>query len=77
MINERLKTRLNKDRPNTTISLRIPADVVDSLKAATRGFTAYQTLLRSAGPMIVGLLACSGLARLWHRQIGTVRLPSS
>ena len=49
MINERLRTRLNKDRPSTTITLRIPADVVDSLRAiaATHGFTAYQTLLRS------------------------------
>jgi hypothetical protein len=49
MINERLKTRLKTDRPNATITLRIPADVVDSLRAiaAKRGFTAYQTLLRS------------------------------
>jgi len=49
MINERLKTRLKRDRPHATITLRIPADVVDSLRAiaAKRGFTAYQTLLRS------------------------------
>ena len=49
MINERLKTRLKRDRPNATITLPIPADVVDSLRAiaAKRGFTAYQTLLRS------------------------------
>jgi hypothetical protein len=49
MINERLKTRLRKDRPNTTITMRIPVDVVESLKAIapTRGFTAYQTLLKS------------------------------
>jgi hypothetical protein len=49
MINERLRKRLKKDRPTTTITMRIPVDVVDSLKAIapTRGFTAYQTLLKS------------------------------
>jgi hypothetical protein len=49
MINERLKKRLKKDRPSTTITMRIPTDVVESLKtvAPTRGFTAYQTLLKS------------------------------
>ena len=49
MINERLKKRLRKDRPSTTITMRIPTDVVDSLKAVApmRGFTAYQTLLKS------------------------------
>ncbi len=49
MINERLKARLRKDRPNTTITMRIPVDVVESLKAIapTRGFSAYQTLLKS------------------------------
>ena len=48
MINERLKKRLKKDRPSTTITMRIP-DVVESLKAVApmRGFTAYQTLLKS------------------------------
>ena len=49
MINERLRKRLKKDRPTTTISVRIPIDVLDSLKgiAPTRGFNAYQTLLKS------------------------------
>jgi hypothetical protein len=49
MINERLKKRLSKTRPGTTITMRIPVDVVESLKtiAPTRGFTAYQTLLKS------------------------------
>jgi hypothetical protein len=49
MINERVKTRLRKDRPNTTITMRIPVDVVESLKAIapTRGFSGYQTLLKS------------------------------
>ena len=49
MLNERLKKRLKKDRANTTITMRIPVDVVESLKtvAPMRGFTAYQTLLKS------------------------------
>jgi hypothetical protein len=49
MINERLKRRLKRDRPSTTITMRIPSDVVESLKAVApmRGFSAYQTLLKS------------------------------
>jgi hypothetical protein len=49
MINKQLKMRLKKDRPSTTITMRIPADIVDSLRALApmRGFTAYQTLLKS------------------------------
>ena len=49
MITERIRKRLRKDRPTTTISMRIPTDVLDSLKAIapTRGFNAYQTLLKS------------------------------
>jgi len=49
MLNERLKKRLRKDRASTTITMRIPVDVVESLKALAplKGFTAYQTLLKS------------------------------
>jgi uncharacterized DUF497 family protein len=49
MINERLKRRLKRDRPSTTITMRIPSDVVESLKAVApmRGLSAYQTLLKS------------------------------
>jgi hypothetical protein len=49
MINERLKKRLQKDRPSTTVTLRVPVDVVESLKAIApmRGFSGYQTLLKS------------------------------
>lgn len=49
MINERLKKRLKKDRPSTTITMRIPFDVVESLKsiAPTKAFTGYHTLLKS------------------------------
>jgi hypothetical protein len=46
---EQLKTRLNKDRPMTTITLRMPVDVVDDLKriAPLMGFTGYQGLLKA------------------------------
>ena len=49
MLSERLKKRLTKDRPMTSITLRIPVDVVESMKeiAPHKGFTGYQTLLKS------------------------------
>lgn len=49
MLSERLTKRLDKDRPMTSITLRIPVDVVESLKAIApkRGFTGYQTLLKA------------------------------
>jgi hypothetical protein len=49
VFSERLRKRLKKDRPSTTITMRIPVDVVESLKAVapTRGFSGYQTLLKS------------------------------
>ena len=49
MLNDRLKARLQTSRPMTSITLRIPVDVVDSLKAIApqRGFTGYQTVLKS------------------------------
>jgi tRNA 2-selenouridine synthase SelU len=49
MLNNQLKARLQPNRPMTSITLRIPVDVVDSLKAIApqRGFTGYQTLLKS------------------------------
>jgi hypothetical protein len=48
-IPERLKTRLQKERPMISITMRIPADVVDSMKeiAPQRGFSGYQPLLKS------------------------------
>jgi hypothetical protein len=47
-IPDRIKTRLSKDRPMTSITLRIPVDVVESLKeiAPLRGFSGYQALLK-------------------------------
>ncbi len=49
MISDRIKTRLTQDRPMTSITLRIPVDVVESMKeiAPQRGFSGYQTLLKS------------------------------
>jgi hypothetical protein len=45
----KLKQRLRKDRAMTTISLRIPEDVVDDLKniAPRLGFSGYQPLIRA------------------------------
>lgn len=47
-IPDRIKTRLTKDRAMTSITLRIPADVVESLKeiAPLKGFSGYQALLK-------------------------------
>jgi hypothetical protein len=49
MLNETLKKRLAKDRPVTSITLRIPVDVVENLKAIAphKGYSGYQTLLKS------------------------------
>ncbi len=49
MLTERLKKRMNKGRAMTTITMRIPVDVVETLKeiAPHKGFTGYQTLLKS------------------------------
>ncbi|MGI8561176.1 MAG: hypothetical protein ACR2J7_07030 [Luteimonas sp.] len=49
MLDETLKKRLTKDRAVTSITLRIPVDVVESLKALAphKGFSGYQTLLKS------------------------------
>lgn len=48
MLTDRLKGRLAKDRAMTSITLRIPVDVVESMKeiAPQRGFSGYQTLLK-------------------------------
>ena len=44
-----VKRRLTRDREMTTITLRIPVDVVDSMKAIApqKGFTGYQALLKT------------------------------
>jgi hypothetical protein len=48
-ISETIRARLRKERPMTSITLRIPVDVVDSMKAIAprRGMAGYQSLLKS------------------------------
>ncbi len=48
MLTEKLKKRLAKDRPTTSITMRVPVDVIESLKtiAPRRGISGYQTLLK-------------------------------
>ena len=47
-MNKRLKKRLQKDRPMTSITIRMPEDVLDDLKevAPSLGFSGYQPLIR-------------------------------
>jgi hypothetical protein len=46
---ERIKQRLSKQRTMTSISLRLPEDVIDDLKeiAPLLGFSGYQPLIRA------------------------------
>ena len=46
---EALKKRLVRDRPMTTITMRIPEDVVEDLKRVSPllGFSGYQPLMRA------------------------------
>jgi hypothetical protein len=46
---DKLKKRLNRNRPMTTVTLRMPEDVVDDLKriAPVLGFSGYQPLIRA------------------------------
>jgi len=45
----KLKERLSKDRPMTSITIRMPEDVIEDLKrvAPHRGFSGYQPLIRA------------------------------
>jgi hypothetical protein len=49
MKKKQLLDRLQKDRPMTTISIRMPEDVVEDLKrvAPVLGFSGYQPLIRA------------------------------
>ena len=64
---ERVKARLQRDRPMTTISLRMPQDVIDDLKeiAPALGFTGYQPLMRS----YIGQALRKDLSRLQGSQV--------
>ena len=44
-----LKQRLRQDRPMTTVTLRMPEDVIDDLKrvAPLLGYAGYQPLMRA------------------------------
>jgi hypothetical protein len=46
---ETLKQRLNRDRPMTSVTIRMPEDVVEDLKrvAPLLGFSGYQPLIRA------------------------------
>lgn len=46
---EGLKKRLDKNRPMTTVTIRIPEDVIEDLKrvAPLLGFSGYQPLIRA------------------------------
>ncbi|MBF2015795.1 MAG: hypothetical protein IGS23_11455 [Rivularia sp. T60_A2020_040] len=46
---ETLKQRLNKNRPMSAVTIRIPEDVVEDLKriAPILGFSGYQPLMRA------------------------------
>jgi hypothetical protein len=46
---QRMQVRLRRDRPMTTISMRIPEDVIDDLKevAGKLDFSGYQPLIRA------------------------------
>jgi hypothetical protein len=49
MKNETLKQRLDRNRPMTSVTIRIPEDVVEDLKrvAPLLGFSGYQPLIRA------------------------------
>ena len=48
-MSEQMKNRLRKDRPLETISIRMPEDVIEDLKALAPvlGFSGYQPLLKA------------------------------
>jgi hypothetical protein len=49
MKTEALKKRLDKNRPMTTVTIRIPEDAIEDLKrvAPLLGFSGYQPLIRA------------------------------
>lgn len=69
-MDERIAKRLRKDRPMTTISIRVPEDVIDDLKllAPVLGFSGYQPLIRA----YIGQGLRKDLARLQPDQMNAV-----
>lgn len=49
MLSDRIKARLRKDRPTTSITIRMPVDAIESMKAIApiKGLIGYQSLLKS------------------------------
>jgi hypothetical protein len=66
-MSEHIKNRLRKDKPMETISIRIPQDVLEDLKALAPvlGFSGYQPLLKA----YVGQGLRKDLAKLENAQI--------
>jgi predicted DNA binding CopG/RHH family protein len=69
-MNERIAKRLRQDRPMTTISIRVPEDVIDDLKllAPVLGFSGYQPLIRA----YIGQGLRKDVARLESHQLKAV-----
>ena len=69
-MNERIQKRLQKERPMTTISIRIPEDVIEDLKllAPVLGFSGYQPLIRA----YIGQGLRKDLAKLENDQVRLV-----
>jgi hypothetical protein len=67
---ERIEKRLRKDRPMTTISIRVPEDIIEDLKllAPVLGFSGYQPLIRA----YIGQGLRKDLARLEPDQMKAV-----
>jgi hypothetical protein len=66
-MSERIKKRLSKDRNMTTISMRLPEDVIEDLKevAPALGFSGYQPLIRA----YIGQGLRKDLTRLENSQV--------
>ena len=69
-VNERMRRRLAKDRQMTSISLRMPEDVIEDLKeiAPALGFSGYQPLIRA----YIGQGLRKDQAQMEHSQILTL-----
>jgi hypothetical protein len=69
-MSEQMKTRLRKDKPMETISIRMPQDVIEDLKslAPVLGFSGYQPLLKA----YVGQGLRKDLAKLENAQVNRI-----
>jgi hypothetical protein len=69
-VNERLRQRLDKNRQMTSISIRMPEDVIEDLKeiAPALGFSGYQPLIRA----YIGQGLRKDQAQMEHSQLLTL-----